>query len=143
MTCEVPPAWLAAFPGTRFLPQYRLMIGHPHGVMDHTRMETMLHWLEAVEPQLGAFDRFWDFSEIKEVRLDCDEVMALAERRRDRYFGEEVKTVILAPTPVHYGLARMYEQFMEGVPIHVEVVGRISTAAARLGVPAEELVKEH
>lgn len=141
MICEVPPAWLAAFPGTRYLPQYRLVIGHPRGILDHSYIETMLHWIEAVEPQLGTFNRFWDFSEITEVRLNCQEVMAIAERRRERYVGESVKAVFLAPTPVHYGIARMYEQFTEGVPIEVEVVGLLSTAAARLGVPADELVR--
>lgn len=142
MTADVPPAWLAAFPGTRFLPEWRLMTGHLLGILDNQRLECMLHWLEAVEPQLGAFNRFWDLSNLKEVRLSCAELNALAERRRGRYAGEPVTTVLLAPTPVLYGVARMYEQFMEGVPIKVEVVGLLSTAAARLGVPADELARK-
>ena len=143
MTCEVPPAWLAAFPGTWFLPEYRLMVGHPRGILDNTCLETMLHWMEAVEPQLGAFNRYWDLSEIKELRLDCDEVLGARDAAAGPLFRRRREGGFPGTFAGPLRDRAMYEHFMEGEPIHVEVVGLVSTAAARLGVPADLLVRAH
>jgi hypothetical protein len=135
----VPPAWLAAYPGTRFLPEWRLMMWGPRGLVSAPQVEAMLHWLEAVEPALGTFHRFVDLSYMVEMRLRADEIAAIAKRRRERYRGEPVITVFLAGTALAYGLARIYEHLMSGTPIHVDVAVRFSSAARLLGIPPDAL----
>jgi hypothetical protein len=122
------------------------MTWSPRGVLDASRAETIFHWLEAVEPRIGDFDRFIDFSHISKIELGSEEVTELARRRKDGYAGGVVKTVILAVSPLAYGIARMYEQLLANVPIHVHVVSELSTAGEVLNVPPdvlENLETEH
>lgn len=140
-TTEVPPAWLAAFPGTRYVPELRLMIWGPRGVIDAEVAFAALHWLEAMEPAFGAFNRLVDLSHVTEVHLRRDDIAAVAERRREQYAGEPVTTVFLAGEALGYGIARMYERLMSGSSIRVEVVALLTSAARILDVPADVLLR--
>jgi len=136
---ELPPEWYEAHPGTRYFLEWNLMIWFPRGVLDASRAETIFHWLELVEPRIGDFNRFIDFSRISKIELSAEDVVDLASRRRHRYTGGAVKTAILAATPLGYGIGRMYEQLIDSVPIHVHVVSQLSAAAEVLGVPTDVL----
>ena len=135
----LPPEWYAAYPGTRYSSRWNLMAWSPRGVLDVSRAETIVHWLEAIEPRIGDFNRFIDFSQISRVELGCEEVADLAIRRREGYAGGHVKTAILAVSPLAYGIARMYELLLSSVPIHVHVVAHLAAAAEVLGVSVEVL----
>ena len=137
----LPPEWYAAYPGTRYSSRWNLMAWSPRGVLDASRSETIVHWLEAIEPRIGDFNRFIDLSQISRVELDCEEVADLAVRRREGYAGGHVKTAILAVSPLAFGIARMYELLLTNVPIHVHVVAQLAAAAEVLGVPVEVLEK--
>ena len=141
MALEIPPAWLAAFPGTRYFPDERLMTWHPAGVLNIVQVEAMVRWMEAVEPELGSFNRFVDLTELREVHLRSEEIDALAERRRGRYSGERVTTVLYAGTPLSYGIAAMYERLMRGSVINVRVVVRITSACRILAATPDLLLR--
>ena len=115
------------------------MAWSPHGVLDVTRADTILRWLEAVEPCLGNFNRFIDFSRISRIELGYADVAEIARRRNEGYAGGPVKTAILAVSPLAYGIARMYEQLIRSVPIDVHVVAELAAAAEVLGVPTDVL----
>jgi hypothetical protein len=135
----LPPEWYAAYPGTRYLLAWTLMTWSPRGVLDASRAETIIHWLEAVEPHIGNFNRFIDFSHITKIELGIEEVAELALRRKEGYTGGAVRTAILAVSPLAYGIARMYEQLLANAPIDVHVVSQLSAAGEVLRVPIEVL----
>jgi hypothetical protein len=139
-TATVPPAWLAAFPGTRFDPEWRLLVWAPRGAMNAATLDATLSWLEVVEPSLGTFNRLVDLTHITEVHLRADEIAAVAERRREAYAGEPVTTVFLAGTALAYGMARMYERLLSDTPIRVEVVALLTSAARILNLPADVML---
>jgi hypothetical protein len=135
----LPPEWYAAYPGTRYFPRWNVMAWTPRGVLDASRAETIIDWLEAVEPHIGDFNRFIDFSLISRVELDSEAVADLAIRRREGYAGGPVKTAIFADSPLTFGIARMYELLLSNVPIQVHVVSHLVAAADVLGVPVDVL----
>ena len=141
MALEISPTWLAAFPGTRFFPDHRLLTWHPRGVLNLIQTEAMIRWMEAVEPELGNFNRFADLSGLTEVHLRSEEITALVKRRRGSYSGEPVTTVLLVGTPLVYGIAAMYERLMAGTPIHVQIVVRLTSACRILGVTPDVLIR--
>ena len=142
MGLEIPLAWLAAYPGTRFFSECRLLTWHPHGVLNVVQAEAIVHWLQAVEPALGTFNRFADLSRLNKVVLCDDDIAAIAEHRQRSYRGEQVKTVLLASTPLSHAIGALYERLMSGSPIQVHVVDQLTSACRLLGVGPEVLVRE-
>ena len=133
---EVPPEWYATYRDTRFLSEWGVMAWSPSGVLG---AGMILRWLETVEPRIGKFNRFIDFSTLSGVNLTFCDVVEISRRRCEKYGGEPVKTAILADSPLAYGIARMYEQLVSSAPIRVRVVADLAAAAEFLGVPAEDL----
>jgi hypothetical protein len=142
MALAVPETWLAAFPGTRFFPECHLMTWHPRGLLNLMHAQSILHWLRAVEPELGAFNRFVDLTGMHEVRLSDEDVATVAAHRREHYLGDPVTTVFLASTPLSYGIAAIYERLMAGTPIQVHTVVRLTTACRILEVDPDVLIRQ-
>src|SRR5436190_17398197 len=92
---SLPPEWDADYPGTRYSSRWNLMAWTPRGGLDAFRAETILNWIEAVEPRIGDFNRFIDFSHVSRIELSCEDVEELASRRKEGYAGGPVKNVIL------------------------------------------------
>ena len=140
----MPDTPQVTFPaGARMHSSLRLLTWHPHGLLDATLAEEILHFIDAEEAAVGErFDRFTDFSGLRAVRLSVDEVEEIASRRVARYHGTPVKSAILAFNALDFGIARMYEQLMRRSPIEVRVFCRLSSAAKWLKVPIEVLASE-
>src|SRR6185436_3344230 len=105
---EVPPEWYEHYPETRYLMKRGLMTWSPCGVLNASCADRILCWIEALEPRLGKFNRFIDFSKLSKVELAFEDVVQIARRRCEGYAGAPVKTAILAVSPLAYGMARMY-----------------------------------
>jgi hypothetical protein len=97
--------------------------------------------MEAIEPTVGRFNRFADLTGLNEIHLSADDIAALAESRKASYKGEPVKTVLLAGTPLSYGVAAIYERLMVDTAIQVHVVPHLTSACQILGVEPEMLIR--
>jgi len=133
-------ALTARFPNAKYYPEWRLLTWHPVGILDTTMANAGVDFLEHIEPEFGTFNRFVDLSHLTEIRLPFDHIFGVAKRRIDFYTGEEIQTVILAPTPVAWAVARMYAELMKESPIHIHVVSLFTSAMQILGVPPEPLI---
>lgn len=118
---------------------YRLAVCRPAGVLDPPQAATILDFvlaLEATHP--GPFDRLLDLTAVAEVRLSGEEVYRIAQARRASAARRRpFRTAILAPSPIAYGMGRMYEVLMEGSAVRASVFRNAAAAAAWLGVPTE------
>lgn len=142
MSLEISPSWLAAYPGTRYFPEYRLLSWHPHGVLNALMLQSLVAWIESIELHLGECNRYVDLSGLTEIHLTSAEVEKAAGRRRASYQGPPTTNVTLAPTALSYMIAAMYQRVLRGSCIRVQIVARLTTALLILGVPVERLLRE-
>src|SRR5687767_11850641 len=92
MALELPATWLAAFPGTKFHPEERLLTWRPAGVLNAILGDAILRWIESVEPEFGTINRFGDLTGLEEVRLTLSDLSRFAFNRRKSYTGESTVT---------------------------------------------------
>ncbi|WP_404423854.1 hypothetical protein [Nibricoccus sp. IMCC34717] len=55
-------------------------------------------------------NRFTDISEANAIMITFEDMSLFARRRTEATLPNRVKNAVFAPTEVHYGLARMFEQ---------------------------------
>ena len=142
MPLEIPPAWLAAYPGTRIFPEHRLLTWHPHGTLNAVMLDSMVGWIESVEPHLGECNRYIDLSALDAIHLAAADINRAALRRRTAYKGPPTTNVTLAPTPLSYMIAAMYQRVLRGSRIRMQIVARMTSALRILNVPVEVLLRE-
>jgi hypothetical protein len=142
MGVEIPPAWLAAYPGTRFVAECRLLTWHPSGVLNLVQAAAIVHWLHAVEPALGTFNRFANLSRLNTIHLSEEDIAALAAQRKGNYRGAAVTTVLLASTPLSYAIGALYKRLMSGSAIQIHAVGRLASACRLLDVSPDVLLRQ-
>jgi hypothetical protein len=116
---------------------YRLAVYRPEGLLDMglaARLLEFLLALETADPE--PFDRLLDLTAVAEIRLTAAEMFQIALTRRAAAAGRRpFRTAILAPSPLAYGMGRMYEVLVEGSAIRVGVYRDAGGAAGWLGVP--------
>jgi hypothetical protein len=117
----------------------RIVTWRPRGVLSAPMVHEIHVYIAAEEAALGAFQRFTDLSALEGIHLTFLEIEEIAHSRIESYRGCPVKSAIFAPTPLAFGLARMYEQLMRRSPIEVGVFSELEAAAAWLGMPVEFL----
>jgi hypothetical protein len=124
-------------PQIAFDDEHRLAVYRPQGLLDMglaARLLDFLLALETADPE--PFDRLLDLTAVAEIRLTATEMFYIAQTRRAATAGRRhFRTAILAPTPLAYGMGRMYEVLVEGSAIHVGVFRDAGGAADYLGVP--------
>jgi len=141
MNDESPTAILEAFPYTRYHPEARLITWHPRGVLDDLIADRIVDFIEFEERIAEApFHRYTELDGLTEIRLKVGHAFQIAERRREEYRGEPVKSAFFSDWVIGMGIARMYATLMEGAPIEVRVFRSRKAAAKWLGVP-EEILK--
>jgi hypothetical protein len=115
----------------------RLALYRPAGVFDMPLVERVLIFMLALEDSHPEpFDRLVDFTAIAEIRLSSDQMYYVSRLRRDATARRRpFRTAILAPTPIGYGMGRMYEVLMEGSAVQVGVFRDATGAANWLGLP--------
>jgi hypothetical protein len=133
--------FLKAFPDSRYHPEARLLTLHPRGTFDDTLADEILAMIEAEETVEDVpFHRYTDLSRLTEIRLKIGHVFEIAEHRRA--VGEPVRSAFFADTTVGFGIARLYEELMQGAAIHVRAFRDRDAAAEWLGVPVQLLQPE-
>jgi hypothetical protein len=126
--------------GARIHPSQRLATWHPRGVLDAPLARAIFAFVEAEEAAAAEpFHRFTDLSALEAIHLSFAEVEELAQSRVEGYQGPPAESAILAPSPLAFGIARMYEQLMRRSRIEVGVFSQLSGAAKWLAMPMEVL----
>ena len=133
--------FLKAFPHSRYHPEARLLTMYPLGTFDDTLADEVLAMIEAEETVENVpFHRYTDLSRLTDIRLKIGHVFEIAEHRRAA--GEPVRSAFFADTTVGFGIARLYEELMQGAVIHVRAFRDRDAAAEWLGVPVQLLQLE-
>lgn len=132
---------LKSFPRSRYHSEARLLTWHPRGIFDDTLADEILAMLEAEETLEDVpFHRFTDLSFLTEIHLKIGHVFEIAKHRRT--VAESVRSAFFAQTTVGYGVARLYEELMEGGVLQVRAFRDRGAAAEWLGVPVRLLQPE-
>ena len=130
--------FLKYFPHARYHSEVRLLTWHPRGTLDDTLADEVLAMIEAEETVENVpFHRYTDLSRLTDIRLKIGPVFEIAEHRRAA--GEPVRSAFFADTTVGFGIARLYEELMQGAVIHVRAFRDRDVAAEWLGVPVRLL----
>jgi hypothetical protein len=126
---------------SRFLPEHKLLIWHPKGVLDFAMASRTVDFLTFQERMLDeAFNRFSDWSMVSEVHINLEQINDLAAERRTTYGnGPPVKSAFLAKTFAASVVALMFSQLMKPSPIEVRAFRELGEASEWLGVPVEAL----
>lgn len=135
---EPPECVQESFPHTWFYPKWRLVCSFPQAVLDETRVERFIEYLELEESeQIAPFDRYIDFSGLTATRLGVKYLIRTARRRR--MVRQPSKTAFFASQPFAYRTAQMYEMLMHRAMIEVRAFQERAAAANWLDVPLELL----
>ena len=133
--------FLKAFPNSRYHPEAQLLTLHPRGTFDDTLADEIMTMLEAAETvEDVSFHRYTDLSKLTDIRLKIGHVFEIAAHRRAA--GKPVRSAFFADTTVGFGIARLYEELMQGAAIHVRAFRDRDAAAEWLGVPVQLLQPE-
>ena len=130
---------LKNFPGTRYLPRYKLTTWHPRGILDEALAEKLVAFIEWEEYiQEAPFDRYTDLSGVTEIRTTVEDVIETARRRR--FVREPVKSALFADNPATLEVAQTYERLMkDAIMIQVRTFSDRKPAAEWLEVPPKSL----
>jgi hypothetical protein len=137
------PLAIERIANTHFHSEAKLLTWHPRGVFDDDVADRMVEFLEFEEDLMGPFNRYTDLNGLTEIRLRFGHTFELAQRRRERFAGEQrVKSAIFCDWVIGTGLARTYEAMMIGASIKVRAFRTRKSAADWLAVPLELLAPE-
>ncbi len=82
----------------------------------------------------AAPDRLTDLSGATSSSLSFTEIAALADLRKQQRFGNAFKSAVVAPRPVQYGFARMFQTLNDHPQITIRVFRDRASALAWLQV---------
>lgn len=106
-----------------------------HGRMTPQDLARLADEAEAVEDSLpAALDRISDLTGVTEFDVGYTEVRVLAVRRRMRTFDRNVKSAIVAPSPIQVGMARMFQSLNDNPQIEIRIVASMKEALTWLDV---------
>jgi hypothetical protein len=135
---------LSSFDDTRWHPEMRLLTWHPQGILDDELADRILEFIELEERIAdGPFHRYTDFNGLTQIRMKFGHTFQIAERRREGYAGELVKSAFFCDWVIGYGMARLYQELMLGAPIEVRAFRSREEAAQWLKVPGDLLLPRH
>ena len=109
-----------------------------HGKVRIDDLQQALQAVEDLESRLGVTpDRITDMSGADTSELRSGDLVALAEKRRKAKLKNKIKSAIVAPSPEHYGLARMFMGFNQNPDISIMIFRDSASAYQWLGREAE------
>jgi hypothetical protein len=117
--------------------EHRLAICRPEGLLDAKLARQLMLFLMAMEEsQLEPLNRLLDLTAIDQVWLTSQQVFDMSGARRAAAANlSRFRTAIIAPDPLAFGTARMYETLMHRSNNEVGVFWDPASAAVWLGVP--------
>ena len=77
--------------------------------------------------------RLTDMTYCESGKIDLGQLETLARRRRDAPLKNPVRSAIIATTPMHYGIARMYMAIGSNPKVEMEIFEKREDALAWLG----------
>ncbi|MCX6955847.1 MAG: STAS/SEC14 domain-containing protein [Verrucomicrobia bacterium] len=86
---------------------------------DFERFAAELFALERLRPTPPS--RVTDLSEATALEVDFSDMSALATHRRGKRYPRAFKSAIIAPTPVQFGLARMFQTLNDHPQVAIRV----------------------
>ncbi len=102
--------------------------------MDATTVVGQFEALDGVSER-AHYVRFVDFSDVSEATVDFAELHGLAATRKPGLVAQPgLRFVMLAPSEVQFGMARMYSLIMDDTAFEIGVVRTREAAAEFLGV---------
>ncbi len=119
-------------------PKHRLIRLRASGLL---KIEDLWAYQEKVWSgnEVAGFDELVDMSDVQKIEAPSgDRVKALAELAAKSDAGHPSRLAIVAPSPLAFGLGRMYEAYRSGVPGSTKQVGVFRTrvdALSFLGQP--------
>jgi hypothetical protein len=85
------------------------------------------------ETRAVAKHRIADMSPLESIDLCFEQVELLAQTRREAKLVQPIRSAIIAPRPIHYGFARMFEMLNDNPMIQMRVVTTIDEALLWIG----------
>jgi hypothetical protein len=113
---------------------YHVVTWRPVVEVNAALLTELLLELRQLEQQNPPFHRFSDYSRVPSFTFTSVELRRIAELTAV-YAGPSVKSAIFSSEPLGFGIGRMYQAFMAGSLIDVQVFREIDAAARWLGVP--------
>ena len=116
----------------------RLMIWRPHGILDTTKINEFIKFLEESSITRDPhFSRFIDLSQISGISVQYQDLYPIA-RQRKSYFRTNIKQTVkmafLANDPFSYGMARMYQALSDEPTLDMHITESREEVSAFLGV---------
>jgi hypothetical protein len=105
----------------------------PHGVVTHQHLHALADELVAIELSRAVTPhRLSDLSAMTEPHLTYHAVRILVERRKAQPVANPIKSALVAPRPIHRGIARMFQTLDEHPDIAIEIFTTVADAEAWL-----------
>jgi len=106
------------------------------GAVTDRELQLVADYLLAIEQQSAITPhRLSDLSAMTEPYLTYPAIRALVERRKDPPIANLIKSALVAPRPIHRGLARMFQTLHKHPQIVVEIFATVEAAEAWLQTP--------
>lgn len=84
---------------------------------------------EEMEQRGGlSLNRLTDGSAVSEIAITFNQMQMFASRRRVAILKNKVRSAIVAPGPLRYGFARMFQTLNDNPQIEISIFGDIETA---------------
>ena len=109
-----------------------------HGKVSAGNLQQALQAVEDLESRLTVTpDRITDMSGADTAGLQAGDLVAVAEKRGKAKLKNKIKSAIVAPSPDHYGLARIFMGFNQNPDISLMIFRDSASAYQWLGRSAK------
>jgi hypothetical protein len=104
-----------------------------YGAVTRQDLHALADELAAIEVSRAVTPhRLFDLSVMTEPHLTYPLARSLVERRKAQPVATPIKSALVAPRPIHYGLAWMFQTLNEQPDIATEIFSTVKAAEARL-----------
>ena len=128
-------------PNVLFLPELRLMVWKPRGILNEEALNQLLIYMGKKEATFGEpFNRFSDAVKLDAIDLNFRYVFHFSLFRRLSFVGRPpVKSAILVAGKHSAHYSKLHELLTQGSPLKVRIFLERAKAAKWLGVSVESL----
>ena len=99
------------------------------GPVSGEEVDAALLQVERIEAEaVRSPDRLVDISGVEDVRVDYGFVERIAARRRNAVHKNPVRAAIVAPRPLQYGFARMFQTLNENERMDIQIFEQVADA---------------
>ena len=132
------------FPDVVFLPEHRLMVFRPRGIMNADLIDDTIQTLERAEDRISRpFHRFTDLSRLDAVDIDFHDLFRISLHRRLVYApNPPVKSVFFVTSEATARVVRMHALLTKHSPLRVRMFHEMEAAAKWLFLPIEILQQD-